>query len=291
MACKKAHTFSLFSVCLLICAACTAWFIACSTAQTLPEVIESPVPEELPPPPEPTLAERAAALDAAWNAAYSAERASSALEAGAAGKEPLFSSPAALPAGDRLARKYGTALGGFLADAERGFLAEHGIETDFAFLNAELIRAGLPEGTVTKADIERVLPFGQKIVIAEMSGVQLLELFAYIGALPQGSGGFAQVSDGVTYTLTFDETGFGAQISDVLVDGRPVDVSRMYRVALNDFLAAGGSGYSFFLRDDVVKVPTAVELAAAISDYCSNGADSLYMKQGERITIHGGIIE
>lgn len=335
MACKKLSRASIFIIFSAIFCV-TSVFVGCSSVketevpepaeqpvsvpvvaaepvfQELPEIEAAPAEPEPEPVPEPTLAELAAALSDAWDAAYfvgqsadealasavSAEQAKSEKQAASAEKadesavlEPLFTAPAALPAGDRLARKYGTALGGFLADAERGFLAEHGIETDFAFLNAELIRAGLPEGPVTKQDVERVLPFGQKIVVAEMSGEQLLELFAFIGALPQGAGGFAQVSDGVSYTLTFDETGFNAQISDVLVGAEPVDGLRTYRVALNDFVAAGGSGYSFFLREDVVKAETSVGLADAIADYCSTHADSLYMKQGERITIHGGIAE
>ena len=266
---KKTTNLLLFLTVLFF----TAFVMSCSSIKA-PSDVSPAVEEALP---EPTLADLAAALDATWSVAPSTG--------------PLFSASIALPAGDRLARKSGTALGGFLADAERGFLSEYGIETDFAFLNAELIRAGLPEGPVTKQDIERVLPFGQKIVVAEMSGSQLLELFSFIGALPQGAGGFAQVSDGVSYTLTFDETGFGAEISNILVGGKPVDVLRTYRVAVNDFVAAGGNGYSFFLREDVVKVQTVVKLADAVADYCSTHADSLYMKQGERITIQGGIAE
>lgn len=286
MACKKRISF--LPICIAsVCFCSVLFFTGCASGkQVWPEEAPEPAVLEPVPEPEPTLAELAAALDAEWTAARAAET------AGAADvQKTLFTAPVTLPAGDRLARKHETALGSFLADAERGFLSEHGIKTDFAFINAELIRAGLQEGPVTKQDIERVLPFGQKIAVAEMSGAQLLELFAFIGTLPQGAGGFAQVSDGVTYTLTFDETGFGAFITDVLVGGEPVEVTRTYRIALNDFVAAGGNGYSFFLRDDVVKVQTAVNLADGIADYCLDHADLLYIEKEERITIQGGISE
>lgn len=313
MACKKLSRTSIYIIfSVIVCV--TSVLTGCSSVKDMssgPELAEQPMPEPVateepsfqeiietqtaPIEPELTIEELAAALSTAWDTAHFAEQAQSAEQAAAsalhAAQDPLFTAPAALPAGDRLARKHETELGDFLADAERGFLDEHGIATDFAFLNAELIRAGLPEGPVSKHDIESVLPFGQKIVIAEMSGEQLLELFAEIGTFPQGAGGFAQVSDGVSYTLTFDETGFNAYISDVLVGGEQIDVLRTYRVALNDFVAAGGSGYSFFLCEDVVKAETSVGLADAIADYCSTHADSLYMKQGERMTIHGGIAE
>lgn len=265
---------------------CAVFLLAdCSSVEkTVPVQEKEPAAFIKPQPePEPTLKDLAAALNEAWKELPSSDS--------SAGETPLFTAPAVLPAGDRLARKGGTALGGFLADAERGFLEEHGIYTDFAFLNAELIRAGLPEGPVTKQDIERVLPFGQKICIAEMDGSRLIDLFAYIGALPQGSGGFAQVSDGVSYTLTFDETGFNTSISKLVIGKSAIIPGHVYRVALNDFTAAGGSGYSFFLRNDILTVQTEVSLSAAIADYCSTHADSLYMKQGERITIHGGITE
>lgn len=284
MACKKSFRLFIFLLATLLFSGVLA---DCSTKEI---VVSEPEPEPVPEPVverEPTLTELAAVLDAAWQAGHPASTADSA----DAGQDVLFTAPVALPAGDRLARKNGTALGGFLADAEYGFLTEHGIETDFAFVNAELIRAGLPEGPVTKQDIERVLPFSQKIVVAEMNGSQLRDLFAEIGAIPQGAGGFAQVSDEVSYTLTFDEMGFGSQISDVLVGGFPINGMRTYRVALNDFIAAGGNGYNFFLRNDIVKAVINVELAEAVVDYCSTSADSLYMKQGERITIQGGIAE
>lgn len=278
MACKKRSSISAFfaltaSVLAAVC------LTACSSKQ--PELpVAEPVPvavipvEEPAPPAEPTLEERVETLNAT-----------------AAADTVLFISPAPLPAGDRLARKRETALGDFLADAERGFLAEHDIQTDFALLNAELIRSGLPEGPVTKQDIERTLPFGQTIVVAEMSGSVLLDLFSEIGTFPQGSGGFAQVSKGVSYTLSFDETGFGTYITNVLVDGVPVEAERTYRVALNDFMAEGGNGYSFFLRNDVVKVTSSVSLSSAVADYCAKHAELLYMNQGERITIQGGITE
>ncbi len=297
MACNK-RTYGLPVIFLTAVILMTVCLTACSSLKPEPLPTESapvetvPVEEALPPA-EPTLQELVAGLNAAWEIMCADTNAVDATVAGnaAPGEYVLFSTPVAMPAGDRLARKWETRLGDFLADAERGFLEEHGIRTDFALVNAELIRAGLPEGDVTRSDLERVLPFPEKIVVVEVTGRQLMDLMQEIGSMPQGAAGFAQVSDGIAYTLTFDETGFGGSISQVTVGGLSVDAERVYRIAVNEFLADGGNGYSFFLRKDIAKTPTSVDLCGAIALYCSTHADALYMKQGERITVLGGIAE
>ena len=36
--------------------------------------------------------------------------------------------------------------------------------------------------------------------------------------------------------------------SDVKVDGQPIDLNKMYKVATNDFMITGGNGYETFVR-------------------------------------------
>src|SRR5690606_25011055 len=65
-------------------------------------------------------------------------------------------------------------------------------------------------------------------------------------AYPQMSGGFLQVSG---LTFVFDPgRPVGERVVEVKVGGEPVDYGRTYRVAVNDFLAAGGSGHTTLAR-------------------------------------------
>jgi 2',3'-cyclic-nucleotide 2'-phosphodiesterase (5'-nucleotidase family) len=63
--------------------------------------------------------------------------------------------------------------------------------------------------------------------------------------LPEPNGGFAQTDLSVVYNR-FAEP--GKRIIRVLLNGKPIDRNKTYRVATNDFLAAGGDGYTMFGR-------------------------------------------
>ena len=63
--------------------------------------------------------------------------------------------------------------------------------------------------------------------------------------LPDQNGGYSQTDLGVVYNR-FAEP--GKRIIRVLLDGKPIDRNKTYRVATNDFLAAGGDGYTMFGR-------------------------------------------
>jgi 5'-nucleotidase len=53
-----------------------------------------------------------------------------------------------------------------------------------------------------------------------------------------------QVSEGFTYTLDMTKTGKDRIVADsVQLDGKPIEASKTYRVAMNEFLAGGGDGF------------------------------------------------
>jgi 2',3'-cyclic-nucleotide 2'-phosphodiesterase/3'-nucleotidase len=108
---------------------------------------------------------------------------------------------------------------------------------DVALQNSGGIRAGLPQGQVTRDMVFEVLPFENTIVTLVLTGAEVrrvLEEWLAAGRVTQVSG--------IRYRFDLERPA-GARVTALLgPDGRPFDESRTYRVACNDFMAQGGDG-------------------------------------------------
>ncbi|MCD7864768.1 MAG: bifunctional metallophosphatase/5'-nucleotidase [Clostridiales bacterium] len=169
--------------------------------------------------------------------------------------------------GERLVRMSETNLGDFVADAYRCVL-----EADIGICNGGGIRDGISVGDVTYEDALMVLPFGNMGCVVEATGQQILDALE-MGArnYPEENGGFLQVS-GLSYTIDTsvsssvqldDKGNFVSvdgeyRVTDVLVNGEPLELDQTYTVASHDYmLKSGGSGMSMFqdatvLRDNII---------------------------------------
>lgn len=149
---------------------------------------------------------------------------------------------AGTPAGTlakRLVRDYRaeSSLGDFVADVMR---RRSGAE--IAFQNAGGLRADLPAGPVTRANVIDALPFVNSLVTLEMAGKQVREVLEQGLTLERG---LVQVS-GLAGTYDLGRPP-GSRLLSADVGGRPLDDARTYRVATNSFLAQGGDLYATFL--------------------------------------------
>ncbi|RJO64376.1 MAG: bifunctional metallophosphatase/5'-nucleotidase [Myxococcales bacterium] len=130
-----------------------------------------------------------------------------------------------------------TNLGSLIAD-----LIRLQAEADVAVINSGAIRSSIQPGPVTLGDVISALPMDNHVVRLEVTGEQLLLVLARSikGRLtcPPGQyfGGFLQVS-GLRFGIQ------NGLLKDVQVNGAPLVLSKTYRLATNDFLAAGGDGY------------------------------------------------
>jgi len=140
----------------------------------------------------------------------------------------------------RLVRDYNreSLLGSFVADVMR---EETG--ADVAFMNAGGLRADLPEGAVTNGNVLDALPFLNTLVVSELTGAQVREVLEQGLSLERG---LVQVS-GIAASYDLRKP-VGRRLLSAEVAGRPLDPSRVYRVATNSFLAEGGDLYETFLR-------------------------------------------
>lgn len=133
-----------------------------------------------------------------------------------------------------------TNLGNLITDA---MLDETGAE--IAITNGGGIRDSIDEGEITKGEIVKVLPFGNYIVTKALTGSQIKEVLEHgIKAYPAPAGHFPHVS-GVNFV--FDETReAGNRIVGITVNGKPIEMDKLYVVATNDFMSVGGDEYPHF---------------------------------------------
>lgn len=139
-------------------------------------------------------------------------------------------------------RKGENGLGDLVADSMLWYTKYLGV--DFALQNGGGIRADLPKGQITQGSLHEVLPFGNTVVVLTLDGATVQSLFDHIGSVSRGQGAFPQVSSGVSITLNTATK----RCERIMINGQPFDPGRMYKVATNSYLAAGGDGYRMLLN-------------------------------------------
>ncbi len=130
-----------------------------------------------------------------------------------------------------------TNLGNLIADA----MLEHS-KADIALINGGGIRTGLPAGKITIEDCIKIFPFNNTITRITTKGSTLRDAFAMVAKarIKGTSGCFLQVSKGVK--VKYHE---GA-VAELSINGIPVNDNNLYTVAMSDFTAAGGDGFTMF---------------------------------------------
>jgi 5'-nucleotidase / UDP-sugar diphosphatase len=175
--------------------------------------------------------------------------------------KPLGKTKVALDTRKHVVRSEETAFGDFVADALRERL--HG---DVAFMNGGGIRGDRTyKGgeTLTSKDVIGELPFTNKAVLLEVSGADLrASLERGLSGLPEKEGRFLQVS-GLAFTYD-PEAPIGNRVRTVTVGGAALDPAKRYRLATNDYLAAGGDGFDALKNAKVLEGADEGELVSTI---------------------------
>ena len=117
---------------------------------------------------------------------------------------------------------------------------------DFTIVNGGGIRASLSAGDVTLGEVNSVLPFTNIVTVCEITGDEVYQALEHgYSMLPETNGAFSQTDLDVTYDAALPA---GERILDVKLNGESIDRTATYTVATNDFMAAGGDGYTMFGR-------------------------------------------
>ena len=124
-------------------------------------------------------------------------------------------------------------LGNWVADVMVETSTATGLDrADFGVMNVGGLRNNMPEGIVRRGDVMLISPFQNNVVVLEMKGSDVLELFRNIAAV-HGEAVSASVR------LVINREG---QLLDATIDGKPVDKDATYRVATIDYLMEGNDG-------------------------------------------------
>jgi 5'-nucleotidase len=117
-----------------------------------------------------------------------------------------------------------------------------GIRADF---DAEASAGGEANGEITYGEAFTVQPFNNLVVTQTFTGAQLKEVLEqqFVGYNGQTSTKILQVSAGLTYTWSASAP-LGSKISNLALNGTPIDPAASYKITTNDFLANGGDGFS-----------------------------------------------
>ncbi len=123
-------------------------------------------------------------------------------------------------------------LGSFLADSLRGVE-----KADIALLNPGGLRADLKAGDVTYGAVYEVLPFDNAISTLKLTGEELTRLLT--AAYGSRKGVFQ--ASGIEVKLSRCPTADRLKLV-TLEGGKPLELTKQYRVVMPDFLARGGDG-------------------------------------------------
>jgi 5'-nucleotidase len=174
-----------------------------------------------------------------------------------------------------------TNLGNLVADAMR---AE--ANSDIAIINSGGIRGDRVHepGPLTRFEIVQLHPFGNVICTVAMPGRVVLEALNHaVARLPAAAGQFPQVSG---LRMRVDATRpAGNRVSDVTVQGQPLDPNRTYTVAIPDFMLLGGDGYRMFGGQKVLVGPESGTLMAVALERYITAQPSLAPAIDGRIAI------
>ena len=125
-------------------------------------------------------------------------------------------------------------------------------ENAIAVVNTGGIRDGIRAGKISAADIITTMPFGNTLVMMELSGRRIREALSQAvrrSVSGKGAGAFPYVS-GLRYSFTCGED---PEIKDIQVSEggswKGIEDGRNYTVITNSYLAGGGDGYRMF-RDE-----------------------------------------
>ncbi|OJT20590.1 multifunctional 2',3'-cyclic-nucleotide 2'-phosphodiesterase/5'-nucleotidase/3'-nucleotidase [Archangium sp. Cb G35] len=191
-------------------------------------------------------------------------------------------------------------LGNIAADSMR---KRRAVEAEMALTNSLGIRDNLYAGVVSQESMFNVFPFENTINLMYLSGVEIQEMLDFVAerSAERGCVSQAQIS-GARFTMDCaqvqlndlripctttdncpsenreghapwqclqDQDGsrcYARPATDVVINGKPLNPNGMYRVAVNDYIAKGGSGFSV-LKRNTTRQETGISLRDSLIGY------------------------
>jgi 2',3'-cyclic-nucleotide 2'-phosphodiesterase (5'-nucleotidase family) len=162
-----------------------------------------------------------------------------------------------------------------------------GVEAEFALTNSLGIRADFEQGPLTIEQMFNVFPFENSITVMYLSGLEVQEMLDFNARKSASRGCRTQAQtagiwhDMVCSSSSCPDGAFACAkniyLGDDCRDGNPdgeIDTAKcsplvptaLYRVAVNDYIARGGSGFEVLERN-TSKIDTGISLRDALTDF------------------------
>ncbi|HBK4604332.1 bifunctional UDP-sugar hydrolase/5'-nucleotidase UshA [Serratia marcescens] len=109
-------------------------------------------------------------------------------------------------------------------------------DADFAVMSGGGVRDSIESGDITYKNVLKVQPFGNTLVHVDMKGSEVEQYLAVVANMKPDSGAYAQFAN---VSLVAD----GKGVSEVKINGQPLQTDKTYRMATLNFNALGGDGY------------------------------------------------
>lgn len=145
--------------------------------------------------------------------------------------------------------EYNTAIGNMMADAvyEQSnpvFKSRTGKDIDFVLLNHGGIRSIISKGNITTRTAYEIMPFENSTVVVTLKGAQVQELIDYLVKAKRAH----PIS---RLNIVLDANG---NLKSSGINGQPIDFTKTYNIATNDYLYNGGDRMDFFQTNDSLYV-------------------------------------
>jgi 5'-nucleotidase/UDP-sugar diphosphatase len=151
-------------------------------------------------------------------------------------------------------------FGDLVADAMRA-----SVKAEVALTNGGGIRGDRtyePGSVLTRKDMLRELPFGNVVMLIELSGADLLAALENgVSEVEDAAGRFPQIS-GMSFSYDPAKPA-GSRVTDVKIGGAPLEPARIYKVATNEYIFGGGDGYAALGRGKPLIDASAARLLAS----------------------------
>ena len=128
---------------------------------------------------------------------------------------------------------------------------------DIALTNLGGMRTDLPAGPLTIAHLISVLPFNNVIVEVHLTGAQVISVLVH-GGSNLAIGGMHRQGSGWLLENT----------------GAPLDPDTLYSVLVNDYMYAGGDGYTLLAEADPDAYQTGIDWRQPVIDWILSQAST-----------------
>lgn len=131
---------------------------------------------------------------------------------------------------------YESSLNNLIADATLAAARKIDPEVEFGISSSGTPRNYILQGPITIEDAYYALPFDNKVVIVEAKGDKVVQMLT---TQRRWTDNKRHAVANASYTLHPS----ARKISNIVINGKPFDPKKTYKIAVNDYIADGGSGF------------------------------------------------